>query len=315
MSFLRLAELQSLKRMRFSPRNRIRGQYIGLHDSPQQGQNVEFSEYREYNPGDDAGRIDWKVYGRCNRLMVKRFEHQTNLNATLLLDASSSMRYRGLIPAPMSLLTLPPAMRPPPLPNPANDKYAFACRIATAIAYLLIQQKDRVGFAMASRGLIRHVPARGGFPHLIRIQDQMQPLPGQTQASLPEALRDLHLRTPARGTLIVFSDLLEREDEVLDRLRLFRVRGDEILLFHILHRDELELPESGPLLMVDSETGAQIPVRGRDAREAYLSGMRDWLDHLETRCRQEGIDYNLVSTASNHVTALKRYLQERSRVR
>lgn len=318
MDYLQIQDLQTLRRMRFVPRHHVHGHHIGLHDSPQHGQNVEFSEYREYNPGDDVSRIDWKVYARCNRLMVKRFEHQTNLRVTLLVDASTSMRYRGYAPQPLKFRNrLLPSIPPPIASNFKASKYDVACQLAASIAFLLVQQKDRVAFARARKGLDMLTPCRSGFPHLNVITQQMSvpPLPGTIQAELPAALNALQLRMKRRGMVMVFSDFLEKEGEVLKSLRAFRARGDEVILFHVLHADELNLPDAGPVLMRDSERGTDLPVLSRDARKTYQARLQDYLDTLQLQTRKEGFDYNLVSTANPYFHTLRRYLQERSRIR
>jgi uncharacterized protein (DUF58 family) len=182
---------------------------------------------------------------------------------------------------------------------------------------LLIQPKDRVAFATAQNGLEGLTPCRSSFPHLNALTLQMarSPLPGVFEAKLPDALEQLQHRMPRRGMVIVFSDFLEREDEVLRALRSFRIRGDEVVLFHVLHQDELHLPDAGSALLRDSETGQEIPVHNREARKGYHARLQVYLDDMQRQTRKEGFDYSLVSTAEPYYHNLRQYLQERSRVR
>ncbi len=315
MSYLRIQDYHSLRRMRFTPRNRIHGQYLGLHDSPQQGQNVEFREYREYNPGDDAGGIDWKVYGRSNRLVVKHFEHQTNLDATLIVDGSSSMAFRGWRPQRIKKTAASSSRSPGPPPLPEASKFDLACQLACAIAFLLVQQKDRVGFALAREGLNHSLPCRGDHKQLHRMEHLMEPPGQQEAAALASCLRSLRKRAPHRGTLIVFSDFMEDEEEVFQQLRWFRARGDDVLLFQVLHAEERRIPDLGGVLLVDSETGQTCPMQGADRRASYEANLNAYLSFLRKRSREEGFSYSLVDTGEPYFLALKNYLHERSRIR
>jgi len=324
--YLRVQDMDTFANVLFAPRRPIRGLYAGRHASRQRGHRVEFNDYREYTPGDEAGDIDWKVFGRTDRLFIKRFEHQTDMTVSLLVDASASMGYAGSNPAgppprkhndhswmtPLKTLNNKrnTSDTPPAIDNPG--KYDQACLMAAAIAFLTVRQQDRVGFHLARRGLYRELPARGGFTHLhqlLRLMDEARP---QAQARLAEALQTLATRIPKRSLLIVFSDLLEDRDDILRALSAVTARGGEVIVFHVLHEEELRLPDLDEAVFVDSETGRHVRLNVPDIREAYESRVRDSSNTWRNALTSRGIDYRLVSTATHYHEAIRDYLFTRA---
>ena len=316
MSYLSIEDYQKLRGMRFAPRKPPRGQHIGLHDSPVQGFNVEFSEYRAYNPGDDVKRLDWKVFGRTNRLMVKRHEHQTSLKVTFLIDASPSMMYKGAEKQPLGFRRL--SKVPPPLTQRAQpSKFDHACRMALALGFVLLQQKDRVAFGVMRDGLQSLSGFRSSFRHLVDVDRTLQQASNgpAVAAGIPEALETFQHRVSRRSLVYVFSDFLERERDVMQQARILRSRGDEVGFFHVLHEDELSLPDHGPVLLRDSETGATLPLTDASKRRRYQQNLTDYLDGFKASCKREGVDYQLVSTATPSHEAIQHYVTGRVALR
>jgi uncharacterized protein (DUF58 family) len=322
--YLRVQDMDMFANVLFAPRRPIRGLYAGRHTSRQRGHCVEFNDYREYTPGDEVGDIDWKVFGRSDRLFIKLFEHQTDMTVNLLVDASASMGYAGLDPARPhrqdndSWINMLKALNNkrntqgprPPIENPS--KYDQACLMAAAIAFLTVRQQDRVGCYLAQRGLYRELPARGGFTHLhqlLRIMDQAVPRSG---AQLADALQTLTTRMPRRSLLIVFSDLMENRDGILRALSNLTARGGEAIVFHVLHEDELRLPDLDEAVFVDSETGRHVRLSVPDVREKYEARVRDSSNAWHNALTSRGMDYHLVSTATHYHEAIRDYLFTRA---
>jgi len=290
--YLRIQDLRRLQHVEFTTRRPIEGLYAGRHASPQRGQSVEFRDYREYTPGDDLNQVDWKVYGRSDKLFIKLFEHQADLTVHLLVDASSSMRYGG------RLLT-------------GHSKYDQACFLAAAIGFLISKQTDRISFGLAQNGLHEHHRAGTGMRHLASILHAMGSGRPQGKGNLAQTIRDVVGLGRRRDLLIVFSDLLEDRKDIVKALSTSLQRGGEVIIFHVLHEDELKLPKIDDGLFIDSETGARARINVNDIRPQYEAKMKEFLDGWAAECRGRGIDYNLVSTQDEYHKVLEKYLLRR----
>lgn len=304
--YLRLQDLRRLTQFFFTGRKPIEGRYSGQHATPQIGQSVEFRDYRQYIPGDEIGSIDWKIYGRSDKLFIKIFEHQADLTVNLLVDASASMGYRGVNASRRRTLSWAPAAEEPP------SKFDYACSLAAAIGFLILKQHDRVGFSLAQGGLSRFQPARSTMTHLASILDAMEQTRPKGDARLAEAIRDLAARTGRREVLIVFSDLLEDREETLRSLSLIHHRGGEAILFHVLHGDELRLPQIENGLFIDSETQGRVRLNVADVRTAYEAKLQEFLDAWQRQTRANGINYSLCATSEPYERVLERYLTRRA---
>lgn len=288
--YLRLQDLRRLQHVEFTTRQQIEGLYSGRHSSPQRGQSVEFRDYREYIPGDDLSTVDWKVYARSDRLFIKLYEHQADLTVHLLVDGSASMQYGG------------------------DSKYDQACRLAAAIGFLITKQNDRIAFALAREGLHEHHRPAVSMSNLASILHAMEARP-RDKAELAHTIHSLIATSRRRDLLIVFGDLLEDRDEIVKALSAWIQRGGEVIVFHVLHQDELSLPPVDNGVFVDSETGKRVRLNLNDIRTAYERQMREFLDGWSSVCRARGIDYNLVSVADEYHEALEKYLFRRAAMR
>lgn len=307
--YLRVEDLRRLRHLFFASRRPVQGRFTGRHASPQRGQSLEFIDYRAYMPGDEVGDIDWKVFGRTDKLFVKRFEHTTNMQCHLLVDASASMSYRGFAPP-----NGPTTGRSDTDEHAAASKYDHACRIAAAIAFLVTQQQDAVSYASARHGLRHlHRPAQA-YGHLVRILETMERTHTGGEANLAQAIEQLAARVPRRGLLIVLSDLLEPTEPILKAVGQYVARGGEASLFHVLHPDELHLPEHDNVLLIDSETGEELASNLADVRSAYQRRLRTFLDTWRAGCAARRIDYHLAPTGQSYMRVLERYLFTRAAV-
>ncbi|MEM9295639.1 MAG: DUF58 domain-containing protein [Planctomycetota bacterium] len=295
--YLQVADLRRLRHLLFSSKRVVEGQYAGRHASPQRGHSVEFSDYRQYTPGDELGDVDWKVYARTDKYVIKLFEHQSDMTVHLLIDASASMAYRGVDD------------------RRGDSKYDHACRLAASIAFLTIKQQDKVGLAVAKQGLDAVLPAQGAYTQLHKVLQHMEQTQPKGQADLAATLDGLARRSARRGVVILFSDLLEPAEDILQKLAAFTHRGSEVIVFHVLHADELHLPDSlAEATFEDSETGGRVRLNTDDIRAQYRQRMQRFLDTWRTAFRSRGVDYNLASTAKPYSAALEDYLFARSRV-
>jgi len=326
--YLRLHDMQRLRHLRFAPRRTVEGLFAGRHASRQRGQSVEFADYRDYTPGDEPNHVDWKVFGRSDRMFVKLFEHQTNMSVHLLIDASSSMAFTGIDDkgqpiadnadpsksgGAMQRLRRSVGIRKRETAL-VDRKYDQAALLASAIAFLTFSQQDRVSLSIAQDGLANHIPSQSRMPQLRRMLQTMQSYrdPKRSAAKLSEAVESLHRMSSRRSVLVVLSDLMEEHEPIIQALSRWTARGSEVIVFQTLHEQELHLPDLEEAILTDSETGQKVRLRVDDLREAYQKRLRDRLDLWHTTLRGRGIDHNLVSTQTPYHEALKRYLFRRT---
>ena len=288
----------------------MEGTYAGRHASRQRGQSVEFADYRQYTPGDEPNHVDWKAYGRSDRLFVKLFEHQSHMSVHILLDASASMGFDGIEKAGRGGAARGGGNR-----DEAVRKYDHAARLAGAVAFLTLSQQDRVSLSFAQSGLAHHIPSRSRMPELRRMLDEMESRreTPRGRANLANAIDAVHRLAPRRGVLAVISDLLDATEPIVKALNRWTAWGGEAIVFQTLHRDELHLPdELDEAIFTDSETGRRVRLRVSDLRDDYHQRQRQRIDAWHTALRGRGIDHNLVSTATPYDEALQRYLFRRA---
>jgi uncharacterized protein (DUF58 family) len=265
-----LARLSTLK---LRVRAITEGVLTGLHKSPHHGQSVEFAEHKEYAPGDDVRRIDWKAYGKSDKYYVKQFEQETNLRAWLVVDASGSMGYRG---------------KPERL-----SKLDYASALAASLAYLLVRQGDAAGLVVVSDKVVRTVAPRAAAAHLPQILEALEGLSPAGETRLASAVDHVLERGQRRSTIIVLSDLFDREENVLRKLSQLRRRKHEVTLFHVLDPHELEFPFEDPTLFLSMEDGRQVEANGRDVRKGYLQLMERWLADVRRAAGEADIEHVL----------------------
>lgn len=274
----------------------VEGYVSGLHRSPFHGFSVEFAEHREYVPGDDMRFLDWKVYGKTDRLYIKRYEEETNLETHLLVDASESMVYDSRDGD-----------------GPSKLEYARWC--AAALAWMITRQQDAAGLVLFDEHVRKVLPAQSNAAHLrnlIRELEAAQPARG---TAVGRALGEAGESIRRRGLVVLVSDLLDDGRDVLRGLKQIRQRGHEVLLFHLLARDEVTFPfqritrfeglEAGPTLMAD-------PVA---LRTAYLHEVEEFRRKLRRACLTNRIDLVEMDTGQDLGVVLQAYLAKRAALR
>ncbi len=271
----------------------VEGTISGLHRSPFHGFNVEFAEYREYSPGDDLRRLDWRVLGRTDRFYVKQYEEESNLRATLVLDTSASMRYGS---------------------GPLN-KFHYAAIAAASLATLLVEQQDPVGLALVDRDMREILPPAATQAQLARIIGLLEQAQPNRETDLGAVLKLLSEQTRKRGMTIILSDLLTDLDSFYDGLRRLEYRGHEIIVLHVLDPDELELPFNDLVMFRDIEGNEELLAEPWAFRKAYQAAMQQFLAEVRAGCGDRGIDYLLLQTNQPLADVLSHYLHARERLK
>jgi uncharacterized protein (DUF58 family) len=272
------ASLAALGRIEIVARWVVDGFMTGLHRSPRKGFSVEFAEHRPYQPGDDLRYVDWKIAARADRWVVKQFEEETNLRASIVLDVSRSMAWTG---APTRL-----------------TKLAYAERLAAALALLLLRQRDAVGLIRYDDQIRSAIPPRarrGQWRRLVVALDD----PGAGQASRgPDALASAARLIRRRGMVVLISDLLMDMAEVERAVRALRVAGHDVTVLHIMDPAERDLEAAGEAVFFDPESHLEVPASVADVRAAYRTTVEAAIDEWRSILARTGASYETVYTAS-----------------
>ena len=281
-----------LGRMDLVARLVVEGFITGLHRSPYHGFSVEFAEHRPYMPGDPVRDIDWKAYGKSDRLYIKEYEEETNLKAYLILDQSASMGFS----------------------SGEVTKLEYASYLSAALSYLLLMQQDAVGLVTFDRRIRRVLPPRSVRSHLNVILRELGTSESASDTNLSGVLHEMAERIQRRGLIVVLSDLLDDPEQVLLSLKHFRHRKHEVLVFHILDPKEQDLSFTRPTRFVDVESGEEMAADPRLIRSAYRDRMSLFVDRYRRGCRESRIDYVEIDTIQAFDRALFAYLAKRKMV-
>jgi uncharacterized protein (DUF58 family) len=290
--------LARLHRLELLARGVVEGLVAGRHRSPYKGFSVEFAEHRQYAPGDDIRDLDWRAYGKSDRYYVKQYVEQTNLRATILLDASGSMGYRGNLAACAD--------------GQALSKFEYARLLAASLAHLMIHQQDAVGLVTFDTSIRGHIPPRSRPGHLRVLLGELAAAGCGGQTAVAPILHDIARRSHRRGLMVVISDLLDDPDEILRSLHHFRHRRHEVMVLHVLAEEELTFPFEQFSEFRDLERpGGRRHADPGAIRAEYLGQLRRHLAKLERGCGQMNVDYVRLSTSRDFCAALSAYLADR----
>ena len=272
----------------------VEGALTGLHRARLHGSSVEFAEHKEYSPGDEIRHIDWKAYGKVDRYYVKQYEQESQLTVHLLLDASSSMAYSG----------------------DGVGKLEYASYLIASLAHLLIGQRDRVGLSVfGDESIDGYVPPRGRPAHLrdlFAVIDQVNQRGARGSETAAAALERIAELTRRRRSLIALaSDLLASGSETARMLRMLRAQGHDVVLFHVLHPDEIEFPFEGLTVFESLEDDRKLLASPQVIRREYLRRLDAFLDQTRSQCIDGGVEYHLVSTAQPVEQTLLDFLTSR----
>lgn len=285
-----LLQIQSLE---LRARHVVEGFWSGLNRSPYHGFSVEFTEYRQYSPGDDPRYLDWKLYARSDRDYVKRFEDETNLRCLLLLDSSRSMEFGSV----------------------GYSKFEYARTLAATLGYFLTTQRDAVGLARFSADIDDYLPPRFRAGHWRRLLVSLDAPPTGRATQLAPPLKTLAERLARRGMLVLISDLLAPLDLVELSLGCLAARGQEVLVFQILDPAEIDFAFDRPELFEDLETGRRLYVDPTLVRRDYSTRLQAHLQDVEGVCSRLGATYRRLTTDQPLGDALAALLRSRLRSR
>jgi len=296
--FVQPEALAKLGRLNLIARAVVEGFIAGLHRSPYRGFSVEFSEHREYVPGDNPKDLDWLALARTDRLYIKQYEEETNLRVHILLDTSASMGYRYR--------------------NDGLTKLEYGCYLAAALAFLMTRQQDPVGLVTFDEEIRHYLPPRSTTLHLNRLLECLEQVAPAQGTGISATFHDLAERIRKRGLIVIISDLYEAagaDREVMRGLRHFKHKKHEVLLFHVLDAAELDFPFERLSDFVDMETGERIQADPSYMREEYRRQVQGFVETIRRDCASGNMDYVLANTSAPYDLLLRAYLQRRKRMR
>jgi len=268
----------------------VEGIMSGIHRSRSKGFSVEFEEHREYSPGDEIRRIDWKALGKFDRYFIKEYEDETNLRAYLLLDTSASMDYS----------------------SDGITKFDYGCTLTASLAYLILRQQDAAGLVTFSNRIENVIPPRAKRDYLTQIVHALENNRPGGETNVGRILEEIAGQIKRRGIVVLVSDLLDEPAQILKGLRLFRFKGNDVIVFHILDQAELDLPFEGNILFEDLEVAnLNVIADPRAIRQTYRQVVEEFTEQMRKECHDSSIDYQLISTSTPLDRALASYLSWR----
>lgn len=296
--FLRGESLGRLSRLELIARGVVEGVITGRHQSPFKGSSAEFAEHRQYVAGDDLRDLDWRVYGKSDRYYIKQYEEETNLRATILLDASGSMAYAG--------------DRSAPLDGQAQSKFDYARHLAASMTYLLINQQDAVGLVTFDSKVRTYLPPRSNARHMRTLIQSMDDLSTGEETELASVFDEIAERIHRRGLVIIISDLFGDVESLVRSLHHFRHRRHEVVLLHVMADEELTFPFDKWSDFRDLELESRhVELDPATVRAEYLDRVRAHLKRIEMACGQMKLDYVPMNTRVPFDVALSGYLATR----
>ncbi|GAA4408827.1 DUF58 domain-containing protein [Nibrella viscosa] len=304
---LNLAQVREFGNVEFLARQLVEGFITGLHKSPFHGFSVEFAEHRLYNTGESTRHIDWKVYGKTEKLFVKRYEEETNLRCVILIDTSSSMYY----------------------PEQNYGKITFSVMAAASLAYMLQRQKDAVGLFTFSDAVETQTQVRSTPSHVHKLFSNLdnllqQPMP-QRKTSAADVIHEIAEKINKRSLVIIFSDMFEnagapdssRFEALFSSLQHLRHNLHEVLLFHVTDKQTEEdfAFDERPYEFIDLETGERVKLQPGQIRTSYQEAVKEYFHELKMRCGQYKIDFIEADIAKGFDQILTSYLVKRTKMR
>lgn len=287
--FLPPDAVKRVARLELRARQIVEGFLSGAHRSPYFGQSVEFVQHRQYVAGDDVRHVDWKVWARQDRLVIKQYEEDTNLRCALLVDSSASMRYgRG-----------------------ALNKFDYACTLAACIAYLVLRQQDAVGSVMFDNKIRSRLPYRTARNHLNAILASLEETQPSEKTDLDAMFKEVVEVFPKRGLMVLISDLLGAEESTLRGIDTLRRAGHDVMVLHVLDDDELDFPFADPTRFEGLESSDTLTCNPRALREGYLEALERFLDRVRRACAASKSDYLLIRPSQSPDAVLAKLLNQR----
>lgn len=292
-AYLDLAAMEALRHVRLRPRGAAEGTFAGPHKSHYRGTAVEFADYREYTPGDDIRLVDWKVFGRSDRHYVRLFDAERNLLTYLVVDKSGSMDFAGAV------------VRTP-------TKLAYASRLAAALGYLVVREGDEVGLSLTDAVLQVHHATSAAWPQFNQLLDALGQARAEGRSDLAQGLDQVFARIKRRGVLAVFSDFLDLTPRFWPTIDLFRQSRFDVMLFHIVHPEEVDLPDLPSARFTETEGGpGHFNAEPDLIRAEYRRRFQAFLDEIKGGAQARGCDWYLALTSADPYGFLRNCFLER----
>lgn len=264
----------------------VEGFIVGLHRSPFHGFSVEFAEHRLYNQGESTRNIDWKVYGRTDKLFTKKFEEETNLRCQIVIDASSTMYY--------------PWDEKRPENTKYKNKFCFSAQSAAVLMNALRRQRDAFGLTLFDDEVRVSTNCKSSTVHyrllLSHLADRIEQPQLRRTTDLAKSLHHVAEAIHRRSLVVIFTDVMERMDQaeaIFSALQHLRYNKHEVILFHVTDKSrELDFEfENRPYLFIDMESGEEVRLQPNQVKEYYTNQVKEFTHHLKMRCLQFKIDF------------------------
>ena len=291
-NFLDPSLLAHVKNLYMAARYVAEGAIGGFHKSPYVGHNAEFSHHREYQPGDEIRHLDWKRYGKTGKYYIKQFEESSALNALIFLDQSASMgaaTSKGL------------------------TKELYSKVLVCALAYLLLNQRDGVGYVGFSSKVRSFIPISTRMTQFAELVTNLESNSASGTTSLLQAVKTLVPKLKKKCMTLLISDFLDQEKELMEAIQLLRFHRHEVLCFHLLSHDDLRFPFQEFSTFIDVETSESLSLEARVIQKQYQESLDSFLKEVRSRLQELGVDYHLFDTTIPIEKALIHYLYKRSR--
>lgn len=285
--------LQKIGGMELVARQVMDGYVQGLHRSPHVGFALDFAQHRQYAPGDDIKRLDWRAYAKSERYYIKQYEVSTNLRAHIVLDASGSMAYQGK--------------------NDPLSKFRYAQFLSACLSYLILQQQDSAGLVTFDKAVRDFLPPRSTPSQLMRILHTLDAAQAATESAIAPILHQVADRISRRGMVIVISDFIDDAAALVDALHHLRHERHDVLLMQVMANDELEFPFRSWSLFENLEDPVQrLKLDPALARETYMKNLAVHMKQLRDAASALHLSYVLLNTSRPFDEALTTYLAQRS---
>lgn len=291
--FLNPEAIARLKGLSLRARTIVSGVLSGQHRSAYRGYSVEFAEHRQYVPGDDIRHIDWRLFGRKDRLYIKQYEEETSLTCHLLVDISRSMQYRS---GPLS-------------------KYEYACCLAAALAYLLVQQQDAIALTTFDSEVRRTLPPTTGRAQLDALLAILEETSPEHETDVKALLHRMAGELRRRSVIVLLSDLLTPAEDLVAGIDHLAHAGHEIVVMHVLDDDEWHLPFHENVLFDGLEEPQRLLADPQSLRNSYLAAVERFVTRVRGACLNHGADYVPINTHDPLDVVLSGYLARRGRMR
>lgn len=285
-----IAQLQNIE---LKARLVVEGFITGLHKSPYHGFSVEFAEHRQYRTGDEIRHLDWKVFGRTNKFYIKQFEEETNLRSMIAIDSSASMKFasKGNI-----------------------SKFEYACYLAGALAYMLINQRDAVGMALYDTEIRTYFRPSSRLSYIHQILKALDSTTPANETGTSKALDILAEKIKRRGLVCIISDFFDDYNSVINALNHFRHNKHDVIAMQILDPREVDFKFGHSATFKDMETGEEMISQPFQIQKIYAGAVSEFNKKLKKACLNNNIDYHLITTDQTFDKALREYLTKRNRM-